>query len=112
MQSVCQKIGGTGPFDLHDRRPLQLSRNLSATARRSSTVSSFFSFGKFGSIIIKVYLCPVLRKTARDTMTDLSIYLHIISSDACADHLSLMGIADYQSRQRLLIYIGVSTSEE
>ena len=43
MQAVCQKIGGTGPSDLHDRRPLQLSRNLSATAGRSSTVSSFFS---------------------------------------------------------------------
>ena len=73
MQSVCQKIGGTGPFDLHDRRPLQLSRNLSATARRSSTVSSFFSSGKFGSIIIKVYLCPVLRKTVHNTMAELDM---------------------------------------
>ena len=46
MQTVCQKIGGTGPFDLHDRRPLLLSRNLSATAGRPSTVSSLFFWKK------------------------------------------------------------------
>ena len=49
----------------------------------SLSLVPFSPSGKFGSIRIKVYLCPVLRKTARDTMTDLSIYLHIISSDAC-----------------------------